>query len=218
MSIQALGWVLENSTTEKGDRLVLLSLANHAHTDGTDAYPSVATIMRETKLPERNVQYALKRLVDGGHIVKMGKAPDERIPGNRRPINYTIVGVPSIAPLADQGCKNEASGVQETAPRGAAHGTQTEDLNRTQTAASKSKKCERCLGATYVDVSTTGSVAVALPCPACNTDADPTDPRYSDNTTDARSGAEILAEMKRKQHEGTGVKVEDVLNPSGAVR
>lgn len=130
-----MGWVIENSTAEKSERLVLLSLANHANAEGRDSYPSVATMMTETRLPERNVQRALRALEDGGHIRACGRAPDERIPKNRRPVNYLIVGVPSTAPHANQGCQNDPLGVPNPASRGATSGTQTKTVNREQTAA-----------------------------------------------------------------------------------
>jgi pyocin large subunit-like protein len=139
MSIQAVGWVLEYSPAKKSSRLVLISLANHANADGRDAYPSIATIMRETLLPERTVQYALRALEEVGLIRARGRAPDERIPQNRRPVNYQIVGVQSAAPQSDQGCEITRSGVRDYASRGAVGGTQTV-LEPSRTASSPSEE------------------------------------------------------------------------------
>jgi hypothetical protein len=68
-----MAWVLDFSPVKvSSDRLVLLSLANHADALGRKAYPSVAQIAREVKKDERTVQRALNRLKDGGHITQEG--------------------------------------------------------------------------------------------------------------------------------------------------
>lgn len=73
MSVQALAFVLEESPVDVPlHRLALLSLANHAHADGTGAYPSVATIARESKQSPRNAQYALRALEADQRIRRMG--------------------------------------------------------------------------------------------------------------------------------------------------
>ncbi len=47
MSVRVLSWVFDHSPVEhRGDLLVLLVLADHAHDDGTRAFPSVETIAR----------------------------------------------------------------------------------------------------------------------------------------------------------------------------
>jgi len=99
MSVQALGWVMDHSSARLTDRLVLLSIANHAAGDPTgdplawEAYPGLATIAREAGLGQaRAVTEALARLVATGQVVRLlNGAPDERIPTNRRPNLYRIV-------------------------------------------------------------------------------------------------------------------------------
>lgn len=68
MSVQALSWVLEFSEAHRGDRLVLLSIANHADAQGGNAWPSIAVIGREARLSGRQVQRALPRLVRLGEL------------------------------------------------------------------------------------------------------------------------------------------------------
>lgn len=76
MSVQAMSWVLEHSESRLGPRLVLLSIANHARADGTGAWPAIATIAREARLSEREVQYAVRKLVAGGELeVQSGFGP-----------------------------------------------------------------------------------------------------------------------------------------------
>lgn len=109
MSVQALSWVLDHSPAKGSDRLVLLSLANHAGQLVTDnpsdqrpafeAWPGVATIAREARLDRpRTVNDALARLVRDGAVVRIvNGAPDSRIRGDRRPNLYRVLvenGVP----------------------------------------------------------------------------------------------------------------------------
>jgi hypothetical protein len=69
MSFRATRWVLEHSPVEGAPRLVLLSLASHASSDGRDAFPSVETIRCEARLKShRTVQNALRTLVKCGAI------------------------------------------------------------------------------------------------------------------------------------------------------
>jgi Helix-turn-helix domain len=62
MSVDVINWVFEHSPATRGRRLVLLSLANHAHEDGTHAFPSVDTMVKETRLTRKAVQSALRKL------------------------------------------------------------------------------------------------------------------------------------------------------------
>jgi hypothetical protein len=74
--VQAISWVMDHSRSRLGARLVLLSIANHAHADGTGAYPSKATIGREAGLSPRQVQRLLPELVALGELeVAEGKGP-----------------------------------------------------------------------------------------------------------------------------------------------
>lgn len=92
MSIQAMAAVLEDvgSEVQGLDRLVLLSLANHANDVG-ECWPSVATICREVAAHDKSVRRALGRLAKGGWIERFtNAAPDLRIPGNKRPNLYRL--------------------------------------------------------------------------------------------------------------------------------
>lgn len=103
MSVQALGWVFDHSPTEGSDRLVLLSIANHAGESPVDgaweAWPGIELIRRETGLRrERTVKDSLARLVAVGAVERIiNGAPDERIRRDRRSNLYRIsldYGVP----------------------------------------------------------------------------------------------------------------------------
>ncbi|KKL68349.1 hypothetical protein LCGC14_2125860 [marine sediment metagenome] len=68
MSVQAISWVFECSESESGYRLVMLAIANHTDARGENAWPAIATIAREARLSDRQVQRALPRLVRLGEL------------------------------------------------------------------------------------------------------------------------------------------------------
>lgn len=103
MSIYAISWVLQHSTAEKIDRLVLIALADYARDDGGGAFPAVANIAKKARVSERAAQYALRRLEAAGHIEKSGKTPK----GTN--VYRILMGVQGVHP----------GGVQERAEGGA---------------------------------------------------------------------------------------------------
>lgn len=64
MSIEAISWALNRAPIPTGRRdastlaSVLIGLANHADPDGRNAFPSVARLVRYTRLAERTVRSA----------------------------------------------------------------------------------------------------------------------------------------------------------------
>lgn len=72
MSIEALAWALNlapvpvdrNGKPSSACAAVLQGLANHADADGIGAFPSVATLVRYTRLSERTVRTSLDRLAE----------------------------------------------------------------------------------------------------------------------------------------------------------
>ncbi len=68
MSWQMTERVLKHSRARGSARLVLVSIASHAHADGTGSYPAVETIAREANLSKREVFRSLSRLRDLGEI------------------------------------------------------------------------------------------------------------------------------------------------------
>lgn len=138
-----MGWVFDHSPSQGTDRLVLLSIANHAGTSPVDgaweSYPGVDLLQRESRVGRtRTVQESLARLTEAGHIERvLNGAPDERIRRDRRPNLYRILfanGVPcgdtrcrwcGVPPDAERGAASRPNGVplddttgcRETAPK-----------------------------------------------------------------------------------------------------
>lgn len=76
MSVRVSSWVWQHSPVEhRGDLLVLLALADHAHDDGGSAYPSVSTLARKARLTRRGAQLALRRLEKVDAIERAGIGP-----------------------------------------------------------------------------------------------------------------------------------------------
>jgi hypothetical protein len=68
MSVKVMTWVWERSPVAGNERLVLLAIADSAEDDGRNAWPSVATLARKTRLDPRTVQRVIRRLQDSGHL------------------------------------------------------------------------------------------------------------------------------------------------------
>ncbi len=76
MSVEAISWALNLAPVPRDPggkrnpacKAVLVGLANHAGPDGTEAFPSVRTLVRYTDLSERTVRTALDRLEADGII------------------------------------------------------------------------------------------------------------------------------------------------------
>ncbi|MEU4214052.1 helix-turn-helix domain-containing protein [Actinoplanes sp. NPDC026623] len=94
MSVYVTSWVWDNATTIGGnDLLVLLAIADNTDDTGANAWPSVATLARKTRLNERTVQRITRRLAQDGHLIV------EATTGGRRSNRYRIpMTQPAAAP------------------------------------------------------------------------------------------------------------------------
>ena len=68
MAISVMTWVWNHSRSRSTRRLVLLAIADCASSEGGQAWPSVAELMRKAGLGERAVQTALADLVELGEL------------------------------------------------------------------------------------------------------------------------------------------------------
>lgn len=68
--------IWEKSNVKGSPRLLLLAIAKHANHDGTNAYPSLATLAHLTKLSHSQVCLILRQLVKDGHVrIEHGAGP-----------------------------------------------------------------------------------------------------------------------------------------------
>jgi hypothetical protein len=143
MNIEAIHWAL-NTAPIPPDRqdasslaMVLVGLANHAGPDGRNAFPSITTLTRYTRLARRSVQHALQTLEelnlirpsDPEIVAAYVKRADRRPNGwdlvihSEAPVVHseTVVhsGVQPVRPAAAHGVQTRPHGVQTTTPRGA---------------------------------------------------------------------------------------------------
>lgn len=68
MSIKVMAQVWATSTQKGSALLLLLAIADHAHDDGSGAYPSVATLAHKTRMGERQTRFLVGRLAKSGEI------------------------------------------------------------------------------------------------------------------------------------------------------
>ncbi|TDD03116.1 helix-turn-helix domain-containing protein [Saccharopolyspora terrae] len=84
MSIKVMNWVWDQSPAKGTELLMLLAIADNAADDGTNAFPSVSTLARKTRLDQRTVQRIIRKLSEQGRL-----AVEER--GGRHPNRYSVL-------------------------------------------------------------------------------------------------------------------------------
>jgi DNA-binding transcriptional MocR family regulator len=73
------------------EKMVLLVIADHASDDGTEAWPSQATIAAKASISIRTVQRAVNSLVAAGYLwMEKGAGGSVNCREDRRPHRYTI--------------------------------------------------------------------------------------------------------------------------------
>lgn len=113
MSIHAISWVLKHSGATGSERLVLIALADKSEDDGSNCFPSVATLAQESRCSRRTVQSSLRKLEAAGRIRANGK-------GSKGQTNWTVVmqeGAQDSHPLNGGADHNE--GGRNLRPEGA---------------------------------------------------------------------------------------------------
>lgn len=68
MSIKVMTQIWEESLEKGSALLLLLAIADHAHDDGTGAYPSIQKLAEKSRMTTRNVQLLLRRLEADGEL------------------------------------------------------------------------------------------------------------------------------------------------------
>lgn len=135
MSTAAVGWALDSRRTgplDPATRLVLVVLADHAHADGTSAFPSKVTISDRIDVSPRTVQRHLGALVDLGLIRPGDAALVSHIRSDRRPNVWDLAldtRGDKMTPRDGRGDDTGPTGSHRTSPRGVTPDSQTK--NRT---------------------------------------------------------------------------------------
>lgn len=89
MSIQDVGWVLEQDIPNASAKLVLVCIANHIHRKMDHCFPSMETIAEEASMAKRSVQRQIKWLKDENYLfVEEDFAPNARQKSNKYRLNY----------------------------------------------------------------------------------------------------------------------------------
>lgn len=74
MSVEAVGWAL-NAPLGGNAKIMLLGMANHAHADGTEAYPSLDTLARYGNCDRSTARRNVRKLVEEGWLIEDGAGP-----------------------------------------------------------------------------------------------------------------------------------------------
>ncbi|MFI5840505.1 helix-turn-helix domain-containing protein [Catenuloplanes sp. NPDC051500] len=91
MSIEALAWAIDQAPNLPAHcAMTLVGLANHAHADGTAAFPSVAKLARYARKSESAIKRDIKELLKLKLIVRGNQAYVAHLPADRRPVVYNL--------------------------------------------------------------------------------------------------------------------------------
>lgn len=86
MSVRVMAWVFDQApTNDPTDQLVLLAIADRCNDDGLEAWPSIATLAKKTRLCERAVWGSIQRLK---HVGVLAVRPGS---GRNRSNHYQVI-------------------------------------------------------------------------------------------------------------------------------
>lgn len=78
MSIKAMATVWEKSEQSGSSLLMLLAIADYAHDDGTNAWPSLSTLARKTRMSRRNAIRTIKKLEKVGELFVVRRGAEHK--------------------------------------------------------------------------------------------------------------------------------------------
>lgn len=180
MSIQAVAWVLDDSSSRALDRLVLIAMANHEN-EGLVGV-SKATLAHEAGgISEATVWRSQQRLLELGEIGPVDEAHAPQwwldIDPRRRPKLWQLVAfVTSRNAMAT--ARQASRDAMATPTPGIAQGSRRDRAATrpvpliptvTNNSVGELEKCERCDGHGWIIAPTPGDPST--PCPDCNADA-----------------------------------------------
>lgn len=111
MSIQAVAWALQQKISSPGQKLTLISLANHADPSGRSCFPSQKLIAAETSLSVKTLQRHLAALEEAEFI---GRGRRNRSDGTRTSDAYWLqIGAESADSLGDKMTPGQGDNIDE---------------------------------------------------------------------------------------------------------
>lgn len=92
MSVAAVDWALRRAPVgaDASARLVLVYLADRADDQGRDAFPSVATLVEQSRLSRSTIKRILRRLEEGGLISRGDQLKVAHYRIDRRPVVWNL--------------------------------------------------------------------------------------------------------------------------------
>lgn len=128
MSVRIMAEVFDRYPGGGTELLLALAIADHAHDDGTNVYPSVKRLAEKTRQSERSVQYHLRKMETDGWLLLVREAIGGRgaagIPREYR-INPAWINGANFSPAEKganpdgKGCNPAQERVQPSAEKGA---------------------------------------------------------------------------------------------------
>lgn len=93
MTLVTMVWALKEAPVPNDPiaHLVLIGLADHAHDDGTEARPSVATLAKYARCSPRTVHNKLRILEQAGLIRRGDQQTVAHLRADRRPVVYDLI-------------------------------------------------------------------------------------------------------------------------------
>ncbi|MER8103310.1 helix-turn-helix domain-containing protein [Kitasatospora sp. NPDC094016] len=92
MSLEPMLWALKDSpTADTFERLILVTLAERADSDGCNAFPSQATLAKAALCDEKTVGRKLKQLQQRGLLGEGDQSAARHIPERYRPVVYDLL-------------------------------------------------------------------------------------------------------------------------------
>jgi hypothetical protein len=120
LSVQAISWVIDQSKHKGNSFVVLLMIANHARSDGTGAWPSVATLCKESRLSRRTVQRCINRLTRKWSGIKgwQDLEPELVVRVSKGPYGSNLYEIPGVK-MTQGGRQSVTGGAPDTDAGGA---------------------------------------------------------------------------------------------------
>ena len=100
MSIKVMSMIFDRYPGGGGDLLLALAIADHAHDDGTNIYPSIKSLSKKTRQSERTVQYQLRKMEESGWIQLVSYEKGGRGKSREYRINPDWIMGADIAPFS----------------------------------------------------------------------------------------------------------------------